>query len=87
MARLHPIEEQLGQHSPTILALRMLYISLEPAVQHLGYHKFLNTLDPRLLSVLDPRDILHFWQQAGNIRPGQKWMAVIAVDEVGVQGL
>ena len=83
LVRLHWVEKELGHASPTILALRMLYISLQqPPAQ--GYHASLNQLDLRLLKVLTPMHILYFWRTAGNIRPGQPWMAVIAVDEVCV---
>ena len=82
LAHLHPLESQLGELSPAILALRMLYISLQLPAQNNSYHGFLNDMDSRLLPMLTPMNVLYFWQRAGNIQPGQHWMAVIAVDEV-----
>ena len=82
LAHLHQLESQLGGVSPVVLALRMLYISLQLPVLENTYHEFLTQMDPRLLPVLTPMHVLCFWQKVANIQSGQRWMAVIAVDEV-----
>lgn len=84
LAHLDKAELDLKETSDTILALRMLYISLQLPAKSSSYLSFLKDMDPCLFKVLTPMDVLYFWQTAGKIQPGQHWMAVIAIDEVSL---
>ncbi len=84
LQQLHPLEESLGPHIISVLALRMLYSSVSANSQP-TYDSFLTGMDRHLRHSLEPLDVLYFWQQAGAIGAGTAWMAVFAVDEVCMQ--
>lgn len=82
--QLHPLEEALGVHSSSVLALRMLYSSLSRSSDRY-YNSFLYDMDPRFRRSIQPLDVLYFWRQAGGIEEGTPWMAIFAVDQVSMQ--